>query len=442
MTTLTIGISGHVQIELHKAVLDSDGNQVFDERGVPMVQEGTRRVVLPWFKNTFLDIGRENIPAEVNWLTWCQVGTNSQVPSPSDTGLYGFLASTNVIQATSSAAQGTEPYYGWLRNTYRFAAGDTAGNLNEVGIGWGPGPTPSEIVARTLTVDPTGTPTPVVPLPDEVLDVLYELRYYPMLGDVAGTVTLDGLVYDTLTRASTVNLDPQYRSIGFQMGVSTAADSNDFRAYDGELGTVLQTPSATETANIEGTPYNYTYGPNNYYIDMEAQCGANGWNLAAGIRSVTFTTRGGRFQTRFGRQGGGDETIPKTSGQTMALTYRLNWAGWIWDGTWQRGPDDDAPTSISQQWETNVAQTILRISWTDANSANRREELKVPDGTIFHMQDQNVANTDVWVEFTMDVATSWSEGTDWTEYQVTITDTGPGGAPPSGTVCTIRAMTP
>ncbi len=434
------GVKGFLKLQILKAVLDSEGNQVYDAAGHAVGYENTRRTVVDWFPNTFLNVGREEIARRGDWMSWCQVGTNSLTPSPTQTSLQGWFAATNDIVVTSDAAQASEPYYGYLRNTYRHPAGSVAAILSEVAVGWSNGIGNPDIVARTLIVDNLGVPTTVVPQIDEILDVLYELRYYPFLGESAGTITLDGLVYDTITRASSVNAPPQHRAIGQQMQHSTVIDSFDYAAFDGELGTILQTPSGTIASLDKSFVTSLAYGSNNYYRDATLTIGATKFNLVAGIRSTTFTSRGGRYQTRYGRQGGGDETIPKTIEQTMELTFRTSWAGWLFDGPWEAQAANNVTTPTTGNWNTNLAETLLRVNWTDDSPVSRQEELKTPRDTTFHMQDSGDLRK--WVEYTMVALTDYTEGTDWTEYTVTKTAEGPDGAPATSTVCVTRVMTP
>ena len=62
-------------------------------------------------------------------------------------------------------------------------------------------------------------------LSTEFLDLTYELRYYPPLIDVLGTITLDGVVYDTTLRAASVtNADYWGSIIGSQIaGINNTA---------------------------------------------------------------------------------------------------------------------------------------------------------------------------------------------------------------------------
>lgn len=286
---------------------------------------GKRRVLANWFPNKVLDAGRNYIGSNNSWIQACQVGTDNTPPSASDTGLGAYHAGTSTIQYDLDGAQASSPYFGWLRRTYRFPVGATAANLSEAGFGWATG-AGANLFSRCLIVDGTGTPTTVTPLADEILDVTYELRYYPPLSDVNGTIVLNSITYDTIVRASLVNSSTwQSDNIGIaKMGVRWSGDGSWFNAYDGNLGTLIQSPSGSSANLSSGTPYDRAYGNNDYYIDMVVPAGTTAWVLGAGIRSVVISTNMGRFQTQFDAQGTGNR-IPKTGGNTLELEWRVSW---------------------------------------------------------------------------------------------------------------------
>jgi hypothetical protein len=288
---------------------------------------GHKRILADWFPNTVLDSGRNEIAKRGQWASdgsYCQVGTDSTPSDVSQTALLGWVAGTNTQEAHTFGAQGSAPYYGWDRYTYRFAAGDTAANLNEAGVGWAvDGAT---LLTRARIIDGAGDPTTVTPLADEILDVTYELRYYAPTADVDDTITLDGIDYDTKTRASQVNDETYWAShIGEQMTVSLG-DPDPFDAYDGAIGTTIQSPDGSNV-DIDGTPFASAYSNNSYELDINANCGINGWLPPSDIRCIVCTTKAGRFQTQFTATSGGDigGPIPKTNLQTMSLTWRLAW---------------------------------------------------------------------------------------------------------------------
>ena len=276
-----------------------------------------------WFPNTILDSGRNVMATQVGWMTCCQVGTDNTAPSQSDTSLLGHFAGTTTITSTTTGQASSAPYFGWKRRTFRFSAGTVAANLSEAGVGWAT--TGGTLISRALILDPIlQTPTTVTPLADELLDVTYELRYYPPLVDVTSPqVTLNGVLYDTITRAAGVTGTRWSTDIGELIGqYSTAAA--DWRAYDGNIGTILTLPSGTTDDCDNADQYNSAYSNNSYEIQMNCFTGSTGWNLGSGIRSISLQTTAGAYQTQFDAAAGG-ATIPKTSAYTMTMAWTLGW---------------------------------------------------------------------------------------------------------------------
>ena len=294
---------------------------------------GKCRIDTGWFPNTILNAGRNVMATRSDWLTWCQVGTDGIFPAlladrQAETSLGAWHAGTNTIVpgSTSNGQAGSAPYFGWKRISYRFAAGTVATNLSEVGVGWGIDG--SQLISRAPILDPVlQTPTTVTPLADELLHVSYELRYYPPLTDILlPQVTLNNVIYDTITRASAVTGDRWSASIGSAIGeYSVAANGGDWKAYDGNIGTILLAPSGVVVNCDNSNQYNSAYSGNSYQIQMNCPVGISGWNLGAGIRSVRLRTTAGDYQTQFNAATGGT-TIPKDANFTMLMSWIISWA--------------------------------------------------------------------------------------------------------------------
>ncbi len=265
---------------------------------------------------------------QASWLTHCHVGRGSTPPTATDTQLEDFVVATATVVANSDSTQGSAPYFGWRRKTFRFAVGAGHGgqNLSEAGIGWNTAG--SVLVSRALIIDPdTQLPTTVTPLADELLDVTYELRYYPPLSDALNSVTLNGVNYDTITRAANVTDAIWSDYIGESIGILGTAVSY-WKAYDGNIGTLTQLPSGSSVNIDNATAYNLAYSNNSYQRKMGASCGSSGWNLGAGIRSLAILTKAGAFQTQLNANPGGT-TVPKTVSYTMIFEWVLNWSEYV-----------------------------------------------------------------------------------------------------------------
>jgi len=306
---------------------------------------GRRTLLLDWHENAILDTGRNIMATSSGWAgsgSKCQVGTDSTAANASQTQLLGYVFGTALQFERTWGAQSSAPYYSWDRTTYRFNIGEAGGNnINEAGIGWNISAGPY-LISRSRTVDGNGDPVTVTPLIDEYLDVTYELRYYPPLVDSIGTISLDGVVYDTVTRAANVTswgypIGPYGAGRAFgKYSISTA----DWRVFAGVynagldpatgmvigyLGAITGEPSGL-VANCDNiTQFNEAYSNNSYQIAFGSNCGLTGWNVSGGrFRAIRFKTTIGDFQTSFTAQGSG-LGVPKTSAYQMQLIWTLGW---------------------------------------------------------------------------------------------------------------------
>lgn len=154
----------------------------------------------PFFKNLVLNSGLARLSVGSAIGRVC-VGSGNSIPVVTQTSLDNFIASTTLTQgADTFGGQGsTNPIYYWARRTYRFREGVAAGNLSEIGIGWGD----VDLFNRALIKDTNGNPTTITVLSDEYLDVVVELRVYPTnfygsfdlknkLGDIVSTHSVSG----------------------------------------------------------------------------------------------------------------------------------------------------------------------------------------------------------------------------------------------------------
>ena len=288
---------------------------------------GKVRIDTGWFPNLILTTGRNEMGKQADWMSACQVGTDNTAPNIGQAGLLGRVDGTTTVRSDITGAQTTtSPYYSWRRMVFRVPEGAIGGeNLQEVGIGWSTIGT--NLVSRALILDPIlQTPTVVTPLADELLDVTYEMRYYPPIADITSpSITLNSVIYDTITRAAEVNGSAWQDKIGTIMA---AYDVANWLVYDGNIGTQLQNPSGTSTGLTNSAFANETYSDNSYERVMSVQMPIQDGNLVSGIRSVRIRTAGGSFQTQFGSNPGGN-TIPKDSNYNMLLKWKIAWDTWV-----------------------------------------------------------------------------------------------------------------
>lgn len=298
-------VSGWYKIE--KLKISADGEPI----------EASRTLAADWFPNIITNQGLNRIGTDT-WMTACQVGTGAATPLATDTGLQSFLGGSTTVNATSSGTQGSAPFYGWRRNTYRFNAGIATGNLSEVGIGWGS--SGSVLFSRALILDGGLVPTTITVLADEVLDVTYEIRIYPPASDVVTSVAITGVgTVGVTARAALVTAASWWapESAGPTGGLRTAAAT----AYAGAIDAVTGMPL--------GASSNTTSVSNNLYVNNSNQrAGTITFPLNAGnvggIQSLIayMGTLGGLGAMQFGF----DATINKTAAQTLTFAVNHAWA--------------------------------------------------------------------------------------------------------------------
>ena len=313
-----------------------------------------------WFPNTILNAGRNIMASRSDWMTWCQVGTDGTFPEllanrQAETALGNHYAGTNNIVSTSSGQAGVAPYFGWKRKTWRFIDGTFPGgvNLSEAGVGWGVDG--SQLISRAPIIDPIlQTPTTVTPQGDELLEVAYELRYYSPTTDILlPQVTLDGVVYDTITRAANVTGAIWSSGIGSAIGV--VKSNLNWDAWDGDIGTVLTGPNGSSANCDTSNQYNSAYSSNSYQLQLNCPAGSTGWNLGLGIRSIRIQTTAGDYQTQFTANPGGTR-IPKTTAYTMLMSWTISWAEYIapWELAEAPYSIGDRATHAAATWESDI----------------------------------------------------------------------------------------
>lgn len=266
------------------------------------------------FENLILDTGLERLGVG-QAINQCSVGSGSTAPVNTDTALQSFVATTSTIIDQTNGAQATAPYFGWQRWVFRFPLGAAAGNLSEVGIGWGSG-----LFSRALIKDSGGTPTTITVLSNEFLDVTYELRIYPPTTDSTNTVVIGGVTHTCVTRAALVT-DSNYWSPGI-MVANAASFGNSItgtiiRARNGSLGAITSSPSGSEGG---GTYTNNAYSSNSKQKSALIAFGLDQGNLSGGISALLFNSSGGAYQISF------SPAIAKDNTKELNLTVRYSWA--------------------------------------------------------------------------------------------------------------------
>lgn len=280
--------------------------------GAPL--EHTARKVAE-FPNLITDLGLELMGQSANWLDVCVVGTGNAAPDFEDTQLSnqvgGPLSSTGTQHGN---ATGT-PYYAWVRRTWTSAVGGVAGNITEIGVGF----SATSLFSRALVVDGSGDPTAITVLPDEQLRVTYEHRYYPPLEDINGTFELQGGLggmYSFIGRACQVTLNYATSGTGWT-ALGSQADSGSptwARVYPGDIGLITGIPAGSS----QGLTLGGVTG-SGLSRQFTVTAGLAQGNVPTGIRSIQKQMGMGCYQFQI------DPPIPKTSSDTLALTFAHTW---------------------------------------------------------------------------------------------------------------------
>lgn len=288
----------------------------------PNGEEISRRVVADWFENLITNQGLDRLAtnyANENF-PYCLVGSGATAPANGDTALVSPVASTSTQLSTSSGAQPSAPYYGYWRRQYRFGTGVAAGNLAEVGVGWGP--SGNVLFSRALIKDSSGNPTTITVLADEILDVTYEVRNYPFLTGLAGSFVIGSTTYTTEMRAA--NVTTAYNI--FQGGWGLENSMNPLnqnptylpvRLYaDGAFGAITAEP--TGSSNIEGkwdSVVAYVAGSKQLQVTAK-------WPVGTAITNgnMMFMASGG-CTTQMSVSPG----ITKTNPQELKMVFTISW---------------------------------------------------------------------------------------------------------------------
>lgn len=302
-----MGVAGRYRIKTFKA--DADGNSI----GLPTQDTG-------WFKNLVLDQGLVRLASRGGaQIDRCRVGSGNNTPAASDTALQSQVASTTTAGSLTQGAASTAPYYGFTRSVFTFAVGAAAGNLSEVGVGWAE--TGNTLFSRALITDQSGNPTTLVVQADEILQVTYEIRFYPVTTDVVSTITLIGVDYTATLRPANITDSQYWSGWGYMPG---AQAGNTSGAYPGAstIGAITSNPSGTRTA-FPGSPTYDTSQSSSFKVRMTYAVSLTDLNLAGGIGAVRLGSFSSSGQSGGAWQVGFSPALPKTVARTASFTLEL-----------------------------------------------------------------------------------------------------------------------
>lgn len=274
--------------------------------------DGRKRVIADWFPNLILNQGLNRIGSG-GAFDRCRVGSGTATPAITDTALQAEVGFTTLIQSQSNTTVATPTYHSRIVRTFRFNPGVADGNLSEVGVG-----SASILFSRARILDALSNPTTITVLPDEYLDVTYELRFYSPTADLSQTISISGTNYDVTLRAAEV--DAAQWSGSQILSAGSTAPLTVVTAYTGAIGALTGSPSGTSASGA--TYFNPpTYVADSFQRTFSFQMGLNQGNLAGGIRSL-YIHQGalGAFQAQF------TPNIPKDSTRTLTMPLTIAWA--------------------------------------------------------------------------------------------------------------------
>lgn len=273
------------------------------------------------FPNLILNTGLNLLATHNPYISYCFVGTGNTPPTVDDTDLESFVASTYHVSASIGGVATSAPYYSFNRTVFRFNAGSAVGNLAEVGVGVVPSGG-RILFCRTLIKDSFGNPTIITLLPDEILEVTYELRHYVPVADTTGTITLIGNIGGTYNYTLRPSKVTTYNSSSFGGWSGNAYyQNNDYRwtyARSSGLGPITGEP--TGSAYYASASSGGGYAAGTYSTSVTYFFGVDAGNVPGGIKSISFPMGTGYYQVEF------TPPIPKTNMDSLSLTFGHSWA--------------------------------------------------------------------------------------------------------------------
>lgn len=281
-----------------------------------------------WFKNLITNSGMVAIRDINNYAGWVKLGSSNAAPAFTDTDVTTSIDGVRRNLTGSVVGYGGSNTYTYRRQLANFATGQSTGTIREMAVF--SSSSGGICFSHALLVDSGGSPTEITKGADQTLDVYYELRTYPDLTDITGTIDISGVSYDYTVRArlwtQTSSGNPLW-GVGGREVLSSSAATGGYAAYaGGDLGT---TTSGGPTGTILGSLFGVSdcevtqvIAAGTYYNDGQLQIGIDGWNNAGGIRAVVYNSGNCRWQIKYENTADGT-AIPKTDEDRLRLRWRL-----------------------------------------------------------------------------------------------------------------------
>ena len=289
-------------------------------------ESGKRRVLADWFPNLMLTSGLELMATRIDYHSYCRVGTGTTPPVVGDNDIETNVSDGESAIFTGRTGAGVDDIrpYAYQTQSYTFPQALTA-TISEVVVG----PHSTQSVgglSRALILDGGGSPTTITILAIEILVVTYQLRAYGPAADITGgTVTIGGIVYDTIIRMA--DIDNTYGSAySWASNLDNACkgftNPGAHYAHNGDIGLVTSQPSGT--SNQSTSTVNATYIGSSLEREFAVHWGVDSGNLTNGIRSIKSSAQAcGQWQIQF--NGPSDEYIEKDLNKTLDVTFKCSW---------------------------------------------------------------------------------------------------------------------
>lgn len=266
-------------------------------------KHGNIKQETPEFKNIVLNQGLERLGIGAV-ETHCRVGSGSSTPTADQVQLDEQVASTSTITERGNGVNVARGY-NYISRKYRFDTGVAAGNLTEVGVGWGS--TGSTLYNRAMIRDTANNPTTVTVLSDEVLDIFVELRSYVPLTTTRVTANISNVDYE-------IYFKPLVTSKIYAFERAYVCDSAG--GYSGAIQEGNNYPTGSYSDNFSIN--NASYVPGSLEKGFSIYWGLNSGNSAP-LQTVVMETPFSTYQAQFSPK------IPKTAETVLKLSFKIGW---------------------------------------------------------------------------------------------------------------------
>jgi hypothetical protein len=235
--------------------------------------------------------------------------TNTSLVAPLSPRSFNAEGIADVVGFVSASSEG--PYV-WTRRTRTFSETQCNGNLSE--LGYWTSLTGGTLVNRTAFKDAGGTPIQVTKTSNDILRTVFEVRIYPPLTPLTGSLLLSGSSYAFTILP--VNITQPSNGGWGQLFIGFGQWQFDIRANENQT---LLDPTASIGGT--GTPTNSnnvtSYVGGDFHKDVQGVWNSGTANFTTGIQGLYVGTNGTpQWQVVFSPK------IPKTSGKTLSLNFR------------------------------------------------------------------------------------------------------------------------